>query len=70
MTKLYTQNGCGQCKMVHMLLDKKKIPYEEVIITLDTIDQYKEMGITKTPTLDVDGVLLVGKDLISWINGR
>ena len=26
---LYTQPGCSQCRMIHTLLDNKKIPYDE-----------------------------------------
>lgn len=70
MIKLYTQASCPQCKMVHMLLDKKHIEYEEEIITPDTINKYIEQGISHTPTLVVDGKQLCGKEIITWINSK
>ena len=70
MIKLYTQSGCGMCRAVHMKLDQKKIPYEEVIITVDNVDFYKERGILATPTLEVDGILYSKKECLDWINTR
>ena len=67
---LYTQNGCGMCRAIHLLLDKKNVDYNEIIITLDNVDEYKEKGITATPTLEVDGHLLTGKELKDWVNAR
>lgn len=67
---LFTQNGCGMCRAIHMLMDKKKIDYNEVIITLDTVDKFKEEGIMTTPTLEVDGQRLTGKELRDWVNAR
>ena len=61
---LYTQNGCPQCKMVHMMMDKYNIKYEEC----QDLDKMRELGIVHTPTLSVDNKLLVGKELMNWIN--
>ena len=38
---LYTQDGCPQCRMVHMLLDKKGIKYTEC----KDLEKMKELGI-------------------------
>lgn len=67
---LYTQNGCGMCRAIHMLLDKKHIEYNEIIINNDNIETYKELGVSTTPTLEVNGQLLVGKELRDWVSVR
>lgn len=61
---LYSQPTCPQCKMVHMLLDKKGIKYEEC----QDVDKMHEVGISKTPTLLVDGLKLVGQQIGEFIN--
>ena len=67
---LFTQKGCGMCKAIHMLLDKKNIDYDEIIITLENVEFYREKGIMSTPTLVVDGQLLSGKELKDWVASR
>lgn len=62
---LYSQEGCPQCRMVHMQLDKHNIKYDEC----QDINKMKEIGINHTPALDVDGKILQGKDIFSYING-
>ena len=64
MIKLYSQPNCGMCKTIHIFLDKKEIKYEEC----QDIDYMQDIGINHTPTLDVDGVLYTGRDIIDWIN--
>lgn len=64
MITLFSQPGCHQCKMIHMLLDKKHMEYIEI----QDIEQMKEQGITKTPTLVVDGIKLVGQQMGDFIN--
>lgn len=64
--KLYSQPGCGMCKAVHMLLDKKGIEYEEC----QDIDTMISLGVTGTPTLEVDGQRFVKKECLDWINAR
>ena len=61
---LYSQEGCPQCRMVHMLLDKNNIKYQEC----QDINTMKEKGINHTPALDVDGKVLQGKDIFKYIN--
>ena len=61
---LYTQPGCSQCRMIHTLLDNKKIPYDEC----QDLDKLKSAGGDHTPTLEINGKLLVGKDLFNFIN--
>ena len=55
---LYTQDGCPQCRMVHILLDKKGIKYTECKDT----EKMKELGISHTPVLEIsENTRIVGK---------
>lgn len=62
---LYSQPGCPQCRMVHMMLDKKGIKYEET----QDIETMRSKGIDHTPALDVDGKILIGIEIGDWIRG-
>ena len=61
--KLYHQQSCPQCKMVETLLKRYNINYESVT----DIDYMKSIGVKSTPTLSVDGTLMVGKPIVEWI---
>lgn len=61
---LYHQDGCPQCRMVEVLLDRKNIEYE----SCKDVKEMKELGITHTPALKVDDKLMQGKEMIIWIN--
>ena len=63
---LYHQHSCPQCKMVEMQLKNKKINYDSCM----DIDTMKSKGLTRTPVLEVNGEMLVGKDILNWINSR
>lgn len=64
MIKLYSQPSCGQCKLVHMMLDKANIAYEDC----QDVNKMIEMGINHTPTLELDdGKRLVGKEIMEFI---
>lgn len=63
---LYTQQGCPQCKMVHMMLDRKGIVYDE----RQDLDEMRVLGISHTPALFVDNMILVGKQLMLWIQNH
>ena len=63
---LYHQNGCGMCKAVEMLLNKKGIEFE----SCKDVDVMIQKGITGTPTLEVDGHRYVKKECLDWINAR
>lgn len=65
MVKLYSQPGCGQCRAIHTLLDKKNIQYEEC----QDIDYMISIGIKHTPVLEVDDKKLIGAEIFSYING-
>jgi hypothetical protein len=52
--------------MVEMQLKNKKINYDSCM----DIDTMKSKGLTRTPALEVNGEMLVGKDILNWINSR
>lgn len=49
--------------MVETLMKKKNINYT----SCKDVDYMISIGINHTPTLEVDGTRLVGKELIGWI---
>lgn len=63
---LYTRKGCPQCTVIHTLMDKNNIEYEEC----QDEDLMRSKGIDHTPTLELDdGTLLKAKALFDFING-
>lgn len=65
---LYHQSGCGQCKVVEMLLKKDNLEYESVM----DVEEMIRRGIRSTPVLEVrdnDQVSLIfgAKDIKNWI---
>ncbi len=50
MIKLYSQPGCPQCRVIHMLLDKNNISYEDC----QDINIMKAEGVRQTPALRVE----------------
>ncbi len=67
---LYHQNGCGMCRAVKMLLERKNINYQAILITTDNVNEYINKGITCTPTLVVNGKNYVKKECLDWINAQ
>lgn len=66
MIKLYSQPACGQCKLIHRLLDQNKIEYENC----QDIDYMKSVGVSHTPVLELeDGTRLEGKAIMDYIKG-
>ena len=64
---LFTQDGCPQCRMVHMLLNKKGIEFTEC----KDIEKMKSLSINHTPVLEIsENTRLVGKEIFNWINTR
>lgn len=51
------------CKAVEMMLDKKGIEYESVM----DIGKMTSIGVTCTPTLDVDGKRYSKKECLDWV---
>ena len=64
MLVLYTQPGCGMCRTAHILLDSKKIPYEES----QDLEKLQALGVKGTPALDIgNDQILTGKALLDYI---
>lgn len=63
---LYHQQTCPQCKAVESMLKRANIQY----ISNTDIDYMQSIGVKTTPTLGVDGNLLKGKDIITWIKNQ
>ena len=61
---LYTQKNCPQCRMVHMLLDKKpNLQYEEC----QDLGIMQAAGVRHTPAAEINGQIFQGKALIDYI---
>ena len=65
MIKLYTID-CPKCKVLETKLASKNIDFEIV----KDVSIMKDLGITTTPVLEVDGKLLDFIDAINYVNGR
>lgn len=65
MIKLYTID-CPKCKVLETKLKSKNIDFEIV----KDVSIMKDLGITTTPVLEVDGKLLDFIDAINYVNGR
>ena len=65
MIKLYTID-CPKCKVLETKLKSKNIDFEIV----KDVSIMKDLGITTTPVLEVDGKLLNFIDAINYVNGR
>lgn len=65
MIKLYTID-CPKCKVLETKLTSKNIDFEIV----KDVSIMKDLGITTTPVLEVDGKLLNFIDAINYVNGR
>ena len=62
---LYTKTGCPWCKGVLDLFAEKGVKFEEREVTgnKDYFDELvKKSGQTKTPTMDLDGVITADSD--------
>ena len=68
MVKLYTQNGCGMCRTIHMLLEQKHIDFEEVLVN-DAKD-LEGTKVTCTPTLVTEDGIFAKKEIIDWVRSR
>jgi glutaredoxin len=56
--KVYTTEDCSNCKHLKKILDKAKIPYEEVEITIDVkADLVTEFSIHSAPALEIEGLV-------------
>lgn len=61
--KLYS-TGCPKCKVLKAKLNQKSIQFCEVNDTVDMLAR----GITEVPVLEVDGVTMLFKEAVEWVN--
>jgi glutaredoxin len=61
---LYHQDGCPQCKLFFTLLKNKNIEFTSI----KDVDLMISLNITHTPTIEVNGKRMTGKEAINWIN--
>jgi glutaredoxin-like YruB-family protein len=63
--KIYTTTGCPHCKRTKEYLKENNIEFEEINLS-DNQDKVKELqeisGKMSTPTLDINGEIIVGFD--------
>lgn len=60
---VYTAPGCGPCHAAMDLLKKVGVPFEARDVTHEGVqEQLLELGSMSTPTIVVDGTVMVGFD--------
>lgn len=65
MITLYKSATCPQCKILKSKLEKKNIPFVEIM----DLEIMKEKGITSIPQLQIDDGPLMGMGAANkWIN--
>ena len=65
MITIFTQPGCGKCKVLKTKLDNKGIEYQ----TNEDVDYMIEMGFKSTPQLMLEnGTILDFSAANAWIN--
>lgn len=70
---LYTIDGCYRCHQARKYLEKESIAYQEKNILEDreAAGQIKEItGEVITPVLVAGDEVLIGKEILSWKEGR
>jgi glutaredoxin 3 len=64
--EIYTKVTCGFCRRAKMLLDMKKVPYEEIAVDFGGADKAKMVeragGRMTVPQIFIDGVHVGGCD--------
>lgn len=63
--KVYSTPTCPYCTMAKNYLDSKKVPYEEVDVSVDrnaAAEMVSKSGQRGVPVLDIDGNIIVGFD--------
>lgn len=66
MTTVYTQPGCGKCKVLKAKLAQKGMAYEES----QDVDKMQSLGIMSLPAMQVDDQLLTFEEAIKYVNER
>lgn len=70
---IYTKAGCGWCAEALQFLKANNVPYEEREVLSNDVffdELEQKSGQTKTPTLDLDGKILVDasdSEIRTWL---
>lgn len=68
---LYKSATCPQCKVVKMKLDKKGLPYTEILVDNMTADELSAADIKGIPTLFVnDNKMTNQREMCKWIDAQ
>ena len=68
---LYKSTTCPQCKVVKMKLDKKGLPYTEILVDNMDAAALAEAGIKGIPTLFIDGEKMTNqREMCKWIDAQ
>lgn len=68
---LYKSTTCPQCKVVKMKLDKKGLPYTEVLVDNMDASALAEAGVRGIPTMFVDGEKMTNqREMCKWIDAQ
>lgn len=68
---LYKSTTCPQCKVVKMKLDKKGLPYTEVLVDNMDASALTEAGVRGIPTMFVDGEKMTNqREMCKWIDAQ
>lgn len=68
---LYKSTTCPQCKVVKMKLDKKGLPYTEMLVDDMTPAELAAANIKGIPTMFVDGEKMTNiREISNWINAQ
>lgn len=66
MITVYTQPGCGKCKVLKAKLQQKGMDYEES----QDVDKMQSLGIQSLPAMQVEDQLLTFEEAIKYVNER
>lgn len=68
---LYKSTTCPQCKVVKMKLDKKGLPYTEVLVDNMDASALAKVGVRGIPTMFVDGEKMTNqREMCKWIDAQ
>ena len=68
---LYKSTTCSQCRVVKMKLDRKGLPYTEMVVDNMDAAALDAAGVKGIPTLFVDGEKMTNqRDMCKWIDAQ
>ena len=68
---LYKSTTCPQCKVVKMKLDKKGLPYTEMLVDNMTSAELAAADVKGIPTLFVDDIKMTNqREMCKWVDAQ